>query len=103
MTALLSRWETIKKDKHGKHCHDQRKCFLPFVLSGNGMLMREALVVLSKLSRVMAEKREEPLLQVRGWVNSQIAITVVRSDSRMIHIAELPIPLWERDPYWDQE
>ena len=23
MTALLSMWEKIKKDKHGKHCHNQ--------------------------------------------------------------------------------
>ena len=27
MTVLLSRWEKINKDKHGKHCHDQRKFF----------------------------------------------------------------------------
>ena len=25
MTSLLSRWENIEKDKHGKHCHNQRK------------------------------------------------------------------------------
>ena len=25
ITALLARWETIKKDKHGKHCHNQQK------------------------------------------------------------------------------
>ena len=24
MTALLARWKTIKKDKHSKHCHNQR-------------------------------------------------------------------------------
>ena len=54
MTSLLARWENIKKDEHGKHCHDQRKQFLPFVLSVEGILGREALVVLSQLSRVMA-------------------------------------------------
>ena len=27
ITALLVRWETIKKDKHGKKCHGQRKDF----------------------------------------------------------------------------
>ena len=27
MVALLARWETIEKDKDGKHCHDQRKIF----------------------------------------------------------------------------
>ena len=32
-TAILDRWEKIKKDKHVQHCHDQWKHFLPFVLS----------------------------------------------------------------------
>ena len=40
MAALLAWWETIKKDKHGKHCHYQRKHFLPFVLSVAGILNR---------------------------------------------------------------
>ena len=54
MAALLDRWESIKKDKHGKHCNNQRNNFLPFVISVNGMLGRQALVVLSQLSRVMS-------------------------------------------------
>ena len=49
MTSILARWEKIKKDKHGKHCHDQRKHFSPFVLSADRMLGREALVVLYQL------------------------------------------------------
>ena len=57
MTALLYRWEKIKKYKHSKNCHDQQKCFSPFVISVDGILGREALVVLSQLSQVMAEKR----------------------------------------------
>ena len=36
MAALLARWETIKKDKHGNHCHDQRKKSI-VVLSVDGM------------------------------------------------------------------
>ena len=27
MTSLLVGWGKIKKDKHSKHCHDQRKHF----------------------------------------------------------------------------
>ena len=50
ISALLSRWETIKKDKDGKHCHNQRKQFLPFVISLDGMIGREYLVVITKLS-----------------------------------------------------
>ena len=66
MTSLLARWENIKKYKHGKHCHNQRKHSSPFVLSVDNMLGSKALVVLSQISRVMADKREEPLSQVRG-------------------------------------
>ena len=33
MAPLLARWETIKKDNNGNHCHDQRKKKSPFVLS----------------------------------------------------------------------
>ena len=83
MIALLSRWETIKKDKHGKQFHEQRKQFSPFVLSFDRMLRREALIVLSQLSRAMAKKREEPLSQVQGWVNRRIVIAVARSYSQI--------------------
>ena len=56
MAALLAHWETIKKDNHSKHCHDRRKHFSPFFLSVDGMLGREALVLLSQLNICMAEK-----------------------------------------------
>ena len=57
MTALLARYENIKKDKHIKNCHNQRKHFSPCVLSVDGMLGRTAQVTISQLSRFMAEKR----------------------------------------------
>ena len=58
MTSLLARWENIKKDKHGKHCNDQRRYVSLFVLSVDGIIGREALVVISQMSRLMAYKRE---------------------------------------------
>ena len=83
MAALLARWENINKYKHGKHCNNQRKMFLLFVLSVDRILGREALVLLY-LSQVMSEKREETIFEVRGRVNGRTAITVARSYSRMI-------------------
>ena len=50
MADILAWWEIIKKYKHGKHCHDQRKHFSEFVISGGVLLGREALVVLAQLS-----------------------------------------------------
>ena len=69
MTALLARWETIKNDKHGKHYHDQRNNFSSCVISVDGILGRKTLEVISQLSLFMANKREELLSKVRGWVN----------------------------------
>ena len=40
MTVLLARWETIKKDKHCKHCNDEQKHFSPVLISVDGMLGR---------------------------------------------------------------
>ena len=94
MAALLDRWETIKKDKHDKNCHDQRLYFSPFVLSLDEMLGSASLVVTAQFSRVAAAKREKSLLQIQGWVSGQIEIAVARSYSRMIRGTRLPSPLW---------
>ena len=40
MTSLLARWENIKKDRNGKHCHDQHKHFLLFVFSARNARLR---------------------------------------------------------------
>ena len=69
----------------------------------DGILGKEALAVLSQLSQFMSDKREELLLQVRGWVNRRIKIAVVRSYSRMIRGARIPSPLREQEPDWDPE
>ena len=79
MTSLLARCEYIKKDKHGKHCHNQQISPPQFVVSVDGMQGRKAIVVLSQSSLAISEKREEPLLQLWGWVNKRIEITVARS------------------------
>ena len=49
-----------------------------FVLSVDGILGNEALVILANLSRLMVEKIEEIISHVCGWVNSRIAIAVAR-------------------------
>ena len=68
----------MKKDKQGRHCHEQQKNS-PFILSVHGMMGKEAQVVLATLSQFMIVKMEEPNLQVKGWVKIQIAISFTRS------------------------
>ena len=52
------------------------------------------------LSRLMAEKIEEPILHVNEWLNGRIEITVVKSYSHMIHGYSILIPLQDRDLDW---
>ena len=73
----------------------------PFVLSVYGMLGKDVLTVLTILSQLMAEKIKEPILHVHGWVNSRIAISVVRLLSPIFRGSRLPIPLRDQEPDWD--
>ena len=72
-----------------------------FSLSIDGMLGKEALVALPNLSLLVEVKMEEPILHVRGCVNSQILIAVSKYYHRMIHIAYPPSLLWYRDTDWE--
>ena len=64
-----------------------------FSLSVYGMRRKEALVVLTSFSRLMAKKIEEPLSHIRGWVNGRIVIAIARLYYRIICGVNLPSPL----------
>ena len=51
----------------------------------------------------MEDKMEEPLSQLREWVNGRTEIAVARSYSHMIRGARLPSPLQEQELVWDPE
>ena len=74
--------------------------FFPFILSVDGMIGREDLVIVANLSGLMAEKNYQPILHVRGWINGLIAIVVARSYSRMIRVACSPRHLQDRELEW---
>ena len=48
----------------------------------------------------MAEKMEEPILHVKGWVNGQVEIAVVRLYYRMHWGAWVTSTLSNQDPNW---
>ena len=83
------------------YCNYQRKHFSPFVLSVDGMIGKEALVVLATLSLIMAVKMEESILRVKGWVNGRIKIAVTRSYSWIIRGYWVPSLLWTQEPDWE--
>ena len=72
--------------------------FSLLVIFVDSMLGREALLVLTNLSRLMAATMYEPIPHKHGWINGRIATTVVRLYSKIIKRARLPITLWEQEP-----
>ena len=96
MDKILARWRKIKKDNHSKYFHDQQKHVSPFFLSVDGMMGKEAQVVLTTLSRLMAAKMDEPISHVKIWVNVRITIAVASSYSWVLHGAQVPSPLRTR-------
>ena len=50
--------------------------FSPFVILVNGMMVKEALVVLATLIRLMAAKIGEHILHIKGRVKGLISIAV---------------------------
>ena len=89
MKPPLNWWEKENKDKYGKHCHN-KGFFSLLILSVDGILGNKALVVLANLSQITAEKMEEPILHMSGWINGRIKIVIARSYSRMIWGACIP-------------
>ena len=84
-------------DYHGKHFHNQR--MNTFLLSLDGMLRKEAPVVIYNLILLMAEKIKEPFSHVGCCVHEHIAITAAILQSHTIRGAHLPSPLW----YWEPD
>ena len=77
-----------------------KETFYQFPLSVDGMMGKEALVLLTNLSQIMAAKMDEPISHITGWVNGWIAIVVARSYYRVLRRALSPSPLRTWEPEW---
>ena len=71
------------------------------ILSVDGVVGKDSQVVIAALSRLIAANMKEPISHIKGWVNSWIAISVVRLNSRMFHVYQVPSPLHNREPDWE--
>ena len=72
----------------------------PFVLSTDGMHVKESLVEIASLSQFMAENFYQHILHMCGWINEQTVIMTVRLYSCMICGSPLPSPPWDQDMDW---
>ena len=74
MDTIFTRWEKMKKDKHGWHCQNQGKHFSLLVLSVDEIMGKET----RYFESTYGWKMEKPILHVKGWVNCRIEIAIAR-------------------------
>jgi hypothetical protein len=88
---VLAAQEREKKRKCLDACLEQRKHFTPFVVSTNGLIGREAGELLKRLSLRLADKWERPYSIVRGFVNAQMSIAIVRATHLCLQGSRVPL------------
>ena len=79
--SVLRAHEKTKMRKYNSACLERRKTFTPLVFSCDGMKGPQAKAALKRLARVLSAKWERPYSQVCNYVNSQMAIALVRATS----------------------
>ena len=79
--------ETAKRKKNMKYLNsflNQRRHFTPFVASVDGLLGVEAEETLKLIASRLAQKWQEPYSRTFGYMNSRLAITILRATHRCI-------------------
>lgn len=100
---VLEQAEKEKKKKYLKHCQDQRRDFVPFVVSTNGMIGREGQFFLKRLAAVLANKQKKQYSYVCGYVKAYVSVSIARSVSYCMRGSRVPtskmsklrLPQWE--------
>ena len=97
--SILQAHEKAKMRKYNKACLERRKSFTPLIFSCDGMKGPQAKAALKRLARVLSEKWRRPYSNVCNYVNSQMAIALVRATSSCLRGARAK-PEQPSGPNW---
>ena len=98
---VLQKHERQKKGKYLQACLKQRRSFVPFVVSTDGMLGYEANNLIRRLALKLAEKWSFPYSQVCGMVRARVSIAIARATHLCIRGSRIPASKMSRKVQWD--
>eukprot|EP00957_Ditylum_brightwellii_P206843 15350224-Ditylum_brightwellii.AAC.1 len=91
LETLLAAQEKGKKGKYLNACLEQNRHFSLFVVSVDGMLGKEAVMVLRQLSRKLAIKWVCPIIsQATNYVKTTMSLSNVRATNRCLQGSRVP-------------
>jgi hypothetical protein len=98
--AVLKKQETEKRKKYLQPCLDQRRSFVPFVVSTDGLLGLQAKNLLKQIAKRLAAKWEQPYSVVRGFVNARINLAILRATNLCIRGSRVPASKMSKRVQW---
>ena len=98
---VLQKHERQKKGKYLQACLKQRRSFVPFVVSTDGMLGYEANNLIRRLALKLAEKWSFPYSQVCGMVRARVSIAIARATHLCIRGSRIPASKMSRRVQWE--
>ena len=97
---VLKKQEKEKKKKYLRACLDQRRSFVPFVVSTDGLIGREARNLLKQIALRLTAKWEQPYSVVRGFVNARINLAILRATNLCVRGSRVPASKMSRRVQW---
>jgi hypothetical protein len=98
---VLANQEKQKKSKYLQECLQQRRAFVPFVVSTDGMLGYEANNLLRQVSRKLANKWRLPYSKVCSIVRTRVGIAIVRATHLCLRGSRQPASQISRKLLWE--
>ena len=97
----LASHEKQKKTKYLEACLEQRRSFVPFVISTDGMLGFEANNLIRRLAQKLAAKWQRPYSVVCGFVRTRISIAIARATHMCIRGSRVPAQRTSKKVQWE--
>ena len=101
VASILRSHEKEKRDKYLAACLEQRRSFVPFVVSTDGLLGYEAKNLITQIAKRLALKWSRPYSVVRGLLNARINLAILRASHQCIRGPRNPASKISTKIKWD--
>jgi hypothetical protein len=88
---LLHNYEKSKNRKYKSACMNQRRDFVPFITSCDGMIGPHAKKLLQRIAQELSKKWSQPFSSVTSYVYSRISLSLVRSTHMCLRGSRVPV------------
>ena len=88
--SILKQHEQEKRDKYLAPCLEQRRSFIPFVVSTDGLLGYEASNLLKHISSRLAKKWNKQYSVIQGFVKARMTLAIIRASHQCLRSPRIP-------------